>query len=432
FSAIHNDPDGDPAVYYEIDVNTNSGFTGTVMWATGQQAMTSTANGVRSPDISYAGSSLSWGTQYFWRIRFTDNKGAVGAWSTTQNFIMNYSPEIPSLDLPTNSATNQAFQTVLKTTTTDNNSDYLRYKIELCTNLSMTQNCQIFDQTFSQTGWSGQNTQSSTAYTSGTQATYTIQSALYFSTTYYWRSYAKDPAGSNNWSLTQVTPYSFTTAPPSLAPTGLLTNGSTNPTGVLASTPPYFSAIHNDPSYPANYYEIQVNTQSDFGGIAFWDSGKSSMTTTFNGNRSPNISYTGTTLDLQGRTYYWRIRFWDTAGYAGAWSSTASFTMTQLGQSSSCTLQKNVLNTQITVSWGDQSTSEDGYYIERNTDSGGFANLTTRPANSTSYDDATVTSGHTYQYRIRAKIGSDYSQWCTTATLNLAVGDLIFEGILLK
>ena len=77
----------------------------------------------------------------------------------------------------------------------------------------MSTNCQTFDQTSSQTGWSGQNTETSTAYTSATQATYTIQTPLAAATSYYWRSYAIDPGGSNTWSNTQ-TPYSFTTLTP--------------------------------------------------------------------------------------------------------------------------------------------------------------------------------------------------------------------------
>lgn len=212
FSAIHNDSDGDPAVYYEIEVNTNNTFTGTVMWDSNQTAMTSTANGARSPDISYAGSALSLGGTYYWRIRFTDDNSITGDWSTTQSFAMNAVPSAPTLDSPTNGATNRILTLGLKTTGTDANGDYLQYKIELCTNAGMTADCQTFDQTSSQTGWSGQNAQTSTAYTSGTQATYTTQTPLSISTTYYWRSYSTDPGGTNTWSPTQGAPYSFTTS----------------------------------------------------------------------------------------------------------------------------------------------------------------------------------------------------------------------------
>lgn len=212
FSAIHNDANADAAVFYEIEVNTQSDFAGTVMWDTGQTSMSSLADGVRSTDVSYAGTALTYsGTTYYWRIRFTDNKGAVGAWSATQNFSTNAVSSTPSLDSPTDTATGVSVTPALLTTTTDPNSDYLRYKIELCENAGMSTNCQTFNQTASQTGWSGQNTQGNTAYTSSTQATYTIQSALSYSFTYYWRSYAIDPGGTNTWSATQGTPYSFTT-----------------------------------------------------------------------------------------------------------------------------------------------------------------------------------------------------------------------------
>jgi hypothetical protein len=44
--------------------------------------MATTTAGNRSPDISYAGSSLASSTTYYWRIAFSDDDGATGAWST--------------------------------------------------------------------------------------------------------------------------------------------------------------------------------------------------------------------------------------------------------------------------------------------------------------------------------------------------------------
>ena len=158
--------------------------------------------------------SSSTGYQYFqYRTILTSSDEAVSANFTavTLDYTSNSAPSTPSLDLPADTATGQILSPVLKTTTTDSDSDYLRYKIQLCTDLAMTENCQTFDQTSSQTGWSSQNAGAETAYTSGTQGVYTIQTPLSFGTTYYWRSYAIDPAGSNTWSSTQGTPYSFTT-----------------------------------------------------------------------------------------------------------------------------------------------------------------------------------------------------------------------------
>ena len=101
-----------------------------------------------------------------------------------------------------------------------------------------------FDQTTSQTGWSGQDTESGTAYQSGTQAVYTLQTALLPNTTYYWRSYYIDPAEGNAWSDTQTTPFSFTTGDgstptpsPMLTPTPTTTSTSSTP-GTAPTLPP--------------------------------------------------------------------------------------------------------------------------------------------------------------------------------------------------
>ncbi|RJQ37386.1 hypothetical protein C4559_03745, partial [Candidatus Microgenomates bacterium] len=435
FSAIHNDSDGDAANYYEIEVNTNSGFTGTVMWDTGAVSMSNLANGQRSADFSYAGTALSFNSAtYYWRIRFTDVNGATSPWSVTQNFTMDHLPNTPSLDYPVSGTIDVPVRAVLKTTTTDNNGDYLKYKIRICTDSLLTIGCQTFDQTNSQTGWSGQNTQSNTAYTSGTQATYTIQSALSVGTDYYWKSYAIDPGASNTWSSTQTTPHVFSTTPivvPS-APTTMLTNGGSNPTGVLTSTTPYFSAIHNDiDNQSASHYQIIVSSQPDVNGAIFWDSGQTVMSTTANGTRTSNITYAGIPLSLNGQILYWKVRFWDTGGNVGTWSAPASFTLFNLAPPSSCMAVKDNTNTQITIRWLDQTSSEDGYYIEKKTDGGGFTNLTTKAASSTTHVDTSVPSGHSYQYRVRSKMGSDYSDWCTTATLNFT-GNFMLNGLKLN
>ncbi|NIS80819.1 MAG: hypothetical protein GTO14_11550, partial [Anaerolineales bacterium] len=89
FSAIYNDPDpGDTANKYRVEVNTQSDFTGTVMWDSGASGttMADTIAGNRSPDIIYAGSPLHDATIYYWRITFWDDSGAQGAVSAIQQF----------------------------------------------------------------------------------------------------------------------------------------------------------------------------------------------------------------------------------------------------------------------------------------------------------------------------------------------------------
>lgn len=92
---------------------------------------------------------------------------------------------------------------------------------------------------------------------------------------------------------------------------------------------PFFSAIYNGPDAGdlAVYYQIQINTTNDFSGTLLWDSGKTSMASITEGQRSGDLHFTGDPLE-QGITYYWRIRFWDDEDNTGAWSTeSACFTI---------------------------------------------------------------------------------------------------------
>ena len=343
------------------------------------------------------------------------------------DYVQNTPPGAPSLDSPSNAATNQSLTPQLKTTATDPNSDTIQYKIVFCTNSAMTIGCQTFDQTQVSTGWSA------SSYSSGTQGVYTIQSALSLSTTYYWDSYAIDPLGSNTWSATQGSPYSFSTMSLPTMPTYLQTMDATNPTGVTNQTP-YFSAICNDPDAGdiLNKYEVQVSTSNNFSS-PLWDSGGSgtTMTNCTAGARSANITYGGSNLALDGSAYYWRIRFWDAEGNTGGWSTElALFEMAKYqgaqpneGNPSSCSLSLGPQFSYLTLSWTGNSSAATQFRIEKNTDSGGFNFLTDVGVVTTSYQDSAVTGGHTYQYRVRAE-GSVITDWCTTTTATLSRGIL--------
>ncbi|MBU1120114.1 DUF2341 domain-containing protein [Patescibacteria group bacterium] len=114
------------------------------------------------------------------------------------------------------------------------------------------------------------------------------------------------------------------------APTSLKIQNLTNPLKVTTFTP-YFTAIYTDinTADTANYYQINVNTASDFSGTIMWDSGKTAFDTPIeNTMRSSNIDYNGDTL-VEGEKYYWRIKFWDQNSYQNEspWSTTAEFTI---------------------------------------------------------------------------------------------------------
>jgi hypothetical protein len=278
------------------------------------------------------GSSItsSTGNRYFqYRAIFSSSDEAVSSnlSTVTVNYVGNTPPNTPTLTSPSDTVVNQSLLPTLVTTTTDPNGDYLRYRIELCTNVSMTSNCQTYAQTTSQTGWSGQDVQTYTAYASGSTATYTLQTPLNTNTTYYWRSYAIDQGGIITWSDTQSSPYRFTTTNSPTAPTALYTEGTVNPTAV-AHTNPTFSAVYGDiDSDLGTKYQIQVNTASNFSGTTMWDSGTTTLGVLSSGNRMSDVTYAGTALTFNGSTYYWRIRFTDINEAVGQWSSAAQFTM---------------------------------------------------------------------------------------------------------
>lgn len=266
----------------------------------------------------------------------TDNcsgsNACAGCGQTCSQSCNNGACTAPSLDLPANGATNQSVNPVLKTTATDAESDYLRYKIQICTDSAMTQNCQTFTQPTGtpQTGWTGQNAQSSTAYTSGTQAVYTIQSALNFGTTYYWRSYRIDPGGSNSWSNTQASPYSFTTlvsTVPNTPTLDLPADGATN-----QSLTPVLKTTTTDPS-GTDYlrYKIQICTDLAMTLNCVTRDQTSSQTGWSGQNAETSTAYTSGTQAVYtvqavnalsgSTTYYWRSYAID-PGNSNTWSAT--------------------------------------------------------------------------------------------------------------
>jgi hypothetical protein len=75
----------------------------------------------------------------------------------------------------------------------------------------------------------------------------------------------------------------------------------------------------------------------------------------------------------------------------------------------------------LTLTWTDNSTSEDGFKVERCTGMGctNFTQIATVGANVTSYADTGLASGTRYMYRVRAynaAINSAYSNIGTAKT----------------
>ena len=453
FSAIFTDPDTtNTGNYYQIQVNTNSSFTGTTMWDSTKTALSPVvANGARSQTISYNGTTLPLdGTKYYWRIKFWDNQSYSNesAWSAVANFTMNIYPSAPT-SLLTEGQTNPIsvpdttpeFSAIFNDPDTSDTGT--RYQIQVNTNSSFTGTI-MWD--------SGLTSMTSTANGSRSpDISYAGTTLPLNGAKYYWRiRFANSYGTAETWSATA----NFTMNNIPTAPTELLAEGETSPINVTDTTPE-FSAIFNDPdtSDTANYYQIQVNTNSSFTGTTMWDSTKTTLSPVVaNGVRSQDISYNGTTLPLNGITYYWRIKFWDNNNNEGTWSSTANFLTSGDPDQPSSLLTNNLTNpTMLTrvppyfsAVYSDiNNNSASAYQINVNTssdftgtsmwDSGKTSTTITNGQRSSEYyysGTPMANSGTTYYWRIKFWDSDDRaSEWSDASQFTDIYARFLFNSL---
>lgn len=123
----------------------------------------------------------------------------------------------PTLVSPSSGAVNVSPLPEFRLGSIDIDNDYLRYKIQVCSDNACSVVLRTIDQTVDQVGWTAQGLQSGTAYSGSNPVTqiaiHSYQpTALSANTQYWWRGAAIDPGGTNSWSDWSSI-YSFTTAP---------------------------------------------------------------------------------------------------------------------------------------------------------------------------------------------------------------------------
>ena len=221
---------------------------------------------------------------------------------------------------------------------------------------------------------------------------------------------------------------------PPTAPTSLLTEGATDPNQVTDLTPE-FSALYQDPdaSDYAIKYQIQVSTYRNFYSL-LWDSGEVGISNLNVGNRVPDISYSGPSLDYDGSTYFWRIRFIDSEDMTGDWSANGQFTMNDLVNPTACLVELDIEGTDILLTWSDNNALKDSITIQRSVNGAAFTNLVTGLSTSISqYLDNTTSAGNSYQYRVAIVYNGDTGDWCLSPILALASDNQFnFSGINLE
>jgi titin len=113
-------------------------------------------------------------------------------------------------------------------------------------------------------------------------------------------------------------------------------------------------------------------------------------------------------------TYFYRVRASAGSVYSGY--SNAAFATTAPPPAAPSNLAANILSTtSVKLTWSDNATSEQYYRIERSTDGSTFSQVAIVLANSTSWTNYSLTAGTTYWYRVRASVGSIYSDYSEIA-----------------
>jgi alpha-L-rhamnosidase len=110
-------------------------------------------------------------------------------------------------------------------------------------------------------------------------------------------------------------------------PTGLRTEYLVNPEVVDVARPRFSWVLeHTERGQRQTAWQILVSTRPEVNVGDVWDSGR------VEGAQSTHVTYNGKPLE-SGRTYYWKVRWWDAAGQASPYSRPARFTMGLLNPS---------------------------------------------------------------------------------------------------
>ncbi|MFA5794029.1 MAG: DUF2341 domain-containing protein [Candidatus Brocadiia bacterium] len=138
---------------------------------------------------------------------------------------------------------------------------------------------------------------------------------------------------------------------------------------------------------------------------------------------SPNINiYSDTTVTPTG-VYYYRVRSYDDGGNHPYSSYITATTIAPIAPTN--LLTNTVTTSAISLSWNDNSVSENGFYLERSSDGAYWAVTITVPANITSYADTSLSMNTVYYYRLLAFNGignSSYSNVISSTTVSLSNG----------
>jgi uncharacterized protein DUF2341 len=254
----------------------------------------------------------------------------------------------------------------------------------------------------------------------------------------------QDPTGAASYDVNMsiYATYADNPNPPTLI---LPTNSATGVT-----TSPTLTTVTTDLNDDDLQYKIIFGTDAVFSGTTQvfnqtvsnvgWSSQDVGTSAYASGTTAAYVLQVGLSYSTM---YYWKSQAIDYSG-SDTWSNLSigySFTTDAAPPSSpsppsNCLINESRTDTYLIPKWSDNSSDEDGFQLEKNTDAGGFSFLTNIATGVTAYQDTSVSSDHTYAYRVRSyktDVGSTlFSSYCIHPTLDLHTGNFNFESINLE
>jgi titin len=317
---------------------------------------------------SYGDSGLAAGTTYYYRVR-AYNTGGDSGYSNTASATTSAPAGPPAA--PTSLTASAVSTSQINLAWADNSTNESGFKVERSLTASSSGFAQIA--------------------TVGANVTSYSDSGLSANTTYYYRVRAYNAGGDSGYSNTAAV---RTLAPLPAAPSSLTA------TAVSISQ---INLAWTDNSTDESGFKIERSLAGGaFGQIA-----------TVGANVT---TYSDTGLAM-GTAYYYRMRSYNANG-SSAYSNIALTCTLETAPAAPSSLTASTVSTsEINLSWMDNASNEDGFYVERSLSvTSGFAEIAALGANVRTYGDAGLAAGTTYYYRVRAHNSGGCSAYSNTAS----------------